>query len=361
MISHSDRKLAVTLIQEANENGARLALACDELNISVRTYQRWNKEKGVKADQRPLAERPEPKNKLSTKEREKILETVKQQEFVDLPPTQIVPKLADQGLYFGSESTYYRILREQNMQHHRGKSNKPQNRVAESHVAYAPNQVWTWDITWLSGPVLGLYYRLYLIIDLFSRKIVGWEVWETELAEYAEKLIKKAVIKENIKGRPLVLHSDNGSPMKASTFQATLEALGIQRSYSRPRVSNDNPYSESIFRTIKYRPAYPEYGFESIETAREWVMKLVHWYNYDHQHSGINFVTPNQCHTGEYVEVLKKREEVYQQAKKRHPERWSNTIRDWTPHSSVSLNPMKEDEKELAKSNSRSHSEAASH
>lgn len=344
MISHSDRKLAVKLIREANEGGARLALACDELNINVRTYQRWVSEKDVKNDQRPLVKRPEPKNKLSNEERNQILSVVNQKNYVDLPPSQIIPKLADLGIYIASESSFYRVLHEDNLQNHRGKSNKPKKRVPESHVAHAPNQVWTWDITWLHGPVLGIFYRLYLIIDLFSRKIVGWEVWESETAEHAERLIKKAVIKERIQGRPLVLHSDNGSPMKAATFQATLESLGIQRSYSRPRVSNDNPYSESIFRTLKYRPSYPEHGFKTLEHAREWVMKLVHWYNFEHQHSGINFVTPNQCHTGEYKDVLTRRNEVYKQAKSRNPERWSASTRDWSPHESVALNPMKEEE-----------------
>lgn len=361
MINHSDRKIAVGLIQEANRNGARLALACKELNLSVRTYQRWVSEGDVKEDQRPLAKRPEPKNKLTVEEKEKMVEIVKKEEFVDLPPSQIVPKLADQGVYIASESSFYRLLREQKMQHHRGRSNKPHRRVPKSHIAYAPNQVWTWDITWLNGPVLGLYYRLYLIIDLFSRKIVGWEVWEKESAEYAEKLIKKAVIKERIHGKPLVLHSDNGSPMKAATFQATLETLGIQRSYSRPRVSNDNPYSESMFRTLKYRPEYPEHGFETIEAARTWVTQLVHWYNYEHQHSGINFVTPNQCHTGVYVDVLNRRQEVYDQAKSKHPERWSKSTRDWSPHQSVALNPMKENEEKEIQDEAQSHSKAACH
>lgn len=361
MISHSDREKAVELIQEANQNGARLAQACQELNISVRTYERWVSGEGhVKKDQRPLIQRPEPKNKLTTKEKEAILETVKKEEYSDLPPSQIVPKLADEGTYIASESSFYRILREENMQHHRGRSERPKKRVPESHVATAPNQVWTWDITWLNGPVLGLYYRLYLILDLFSRKIVGWEVWESETAAYAEKLIKKAVMKENIQGRPLVLHSDNGSPMKAATFQATLETLGIQRSYSRPRVSNDNPYSEAIFRTLKYRPAYPEKGFETIEQAREWVVKLVYWYNQEHQHSGINFVTPHQRHTGTHINILGKRQEVYEQARSKHPERWSGITRNWEPQKSVALNPIKEDEQENTVP-LRSHSGAACH
>lgn len=342
MISPSDRALAVELIQEANQNGARLALACKELNISVRTYERWVSEGGVKEDGRPLANRPEPKNKLTNEEKEEILEVVKKEEFANLPPSQIVPKLADQKIYIASESSFYRVLREQNMQHHRGRSKKPEKRIPESHIAIAPNQVWTWDITWLKGPVKGLFYRLYMIIDLFSRKIVAWEIWETEEAQYAEELIKKAVVSEKIQGRPLVLHSDNGSPMKAATFQALLEKLGIQSSYSRPRVSNDNSYSEAIFRTLKYRPEYPYKGFKTLEEARKWSFKFVHWYNCVHLHSGINFVTPEQCHTGVYIDVLKNRNEVYEQAKQRHPERWSRSTRDWSAHTHVALNPMKD-------------------
>jgi putative transposase len=342
MISPSDRVLAVELIQEANRNGARLTLACKELNISVRTYERWVSEGGIKEDQRPIASRPEPKNKLTKEEKEKILEVVKQGEFVDLPPTQIVPRLADESIYIASESTFYRVLREQNMQNHRGRSKRPERRLPESHLARTPNQVWTWDITWLKGPVKGMFYRLYLIIDLFSRKIVGWEVWEMEESKYAEELVKRAIISEHIQGEPLVLHSDNGSPMKAATFQALLEKLGIQSSYSRPRVSNDNPYSEAMFRTLKYRPGYPHKGFENLEAARTWSKSFVHWYNCVHFHSGINFVTPEQCHTGVHIDLLKKRKEVYEEAKQRHPERWSRDTRDWSAHESVALNPMKE-------------------
>ncbi len=173
-----------------------------------------------------------------------------------------------------------------------------------------------------------MYYRLYLIIDLFSRKIVAWEVWESEEAIHAEELIKRAVISEKIQGKPLVLHSDNGSPMKAATFQVLLEKLGIQKSYSRPRVSNDNPYSESIFRTMKYRPEYPYKGFETLESARKWAMRFVNWYNVEHQHSEINFVTPDQCHTGVYIDILKKRKELYEKARLRNPERWTRSTRD---------------------------------
>ncbi|MBB4823645.1 transposase InsO family protein [Sporosarcina luteola] len=189
-----------------------------------------------------------------------------------------------------------------------------------------------------------MYYRLYLILDLFSRKVVGWEVWETEESKYAKSLIKKSVINEKIQGRPLVLHSDNGSPMKASTFLSLLEKLGIHSSFSRPRVSNDNPYSEAMFRTLKYRPDYPHKGFETLEQARQWGRQFVHWYNEIHLHSGLNFVTPVQCHTGAHVAILEKRKGVYEQAKERHPERWARGTRNWSPHEKVTLNPMRDEE-----------------
>lgn len=343
MISPSNRALAVELILEANQTGARLAKACEELHISVRTYERWVAEGDVKVDQRPLVKRPVPKNKLSEKEKEEILEVVKQEEYADLPPTQIVPKLADRGTYIASESTFYRVMREEKMQHHRGRSQKPTRRIPESHLATLPNQVWTWDITWLGGPVKGLYYRLYLILDLFSRKVVGWEVWEKEEAKHAETLVKKAVINEKVQGAPLVLHSDNGSPMKAETFLSLLEKLGIQSSFSRPRVSNDNPYSEAMFRTLKYRPDFPYKGFASLEEARQWAQQFVHWYNEVHLHSGLNFVTPVQCHTGEHITILEKRKDVYTEAKAKHPERWARGTRNWAPNEQVALNPMRDE------------------
>lgn len=342
MTCPSNRKLAVELIQEANRNGARLAKACEELHISVRTYERWVKDGEIQLDQRPIAKRPIPKNKLSEEERTEILTVVKQDEYADLPPTQIVPKLADQGTYIASESTFYRVLREEKMQNHRGFSQKPTKRVPESHLAVAPNQVWTWDITWLAGPVKGMFYRLYLIIDLFSRKVVGWEVWETEEANYAEQLVQKAVLNEKIQGAPLVLHSDNGSPMKASTFQGFLEKMGIQSSYSRPRVSNDNPYSEAMFRTLKYRPDFPRKGFKTLEEARAWAIKFIRWYNEVHLHSALKFVTPVQCHTGKHIGILEKRKEVYEEAKQKHPERWAGQTRNWSAQQQVALNPIKE-------------------
>ena len=344
LISDSDRVTAVELINEARENGARLEPACDELNISVRTYQRWTKEGEVKKDQRPLIDRPTPKNKLSDEERQEIIKIINSPKYADLAPSQIVPKLADEGIYLASESTIYKILKEEKMNTHRARTSPPVKREPPTHIAIAPNQVWTWDITWLNAVIKGQFYKLYLIIDMFSRLIVAYEVWEEEKAEHAEYLIRKATLSQGIAGKPLVLHSDNGSPMKAATFQATLEKLGVQSSFSRPRVSNDNPYSEALFKTMKYRPKYPFNGFKSLDEARKWVEKFVNWYNKDHLHSGIKFLTPYQRHYGLDKGIMEKRIATYEEAKARHPERWSKNIRDWTLPEYVSLNPIDEEE-----------------
>jgi transposase InsO family protein len=265
-------------------------------------------------------------------------------EFADLVPAQIVLKLADQGKYLASESTIHRILKEEKMNRHKRSSKMPVKREAPTHIATAPNQVWTWDITWLNALIKGQYYKLYLIVDMFSRLIVGYEVWETKKAEYAEYLIKKTTLAQGIVGKPLVLHADNGSPMKAATFLATLEKLGIQNSFSRPRVSNDNPYSESLFKTMKYRPKYPFKGFASLEEARKWVQKFVHWYNYTHLHSGINFITPYQRHYGLDKEIMQNRIKIYEEAKAKNPERWSKNTRDWSLPEYVALTPIKDTE-----------------
>jgi len=179
MISAPDRILAVELIDEAREAGARLRPACKVLNITDRTYQRWTGENGIKEDQRQIVERPTPKNKLSEEERSEIIKTVNTPEYADLPPSQIVPKLADEGIYIASESTIYRVLKEEKMNTHRARTKEPVKREPPTHVATAPNQVWTWDITWLNALIKGHYYKLYLIIDMFSRLIVAYEVWET--------------------------------------------------------------------------------------------------------------------------------------------------------------------------------------
>ena len=331
------------MINEARRNGARLKPACKVVGITDRTYQRWVDGNNIKEDQRPYADRPVPYNKLSKEEYNAVVRVANLPQYVDLPPSQIVPALADKGIYIASESTMYRILKNENMQHHRGRDQSPtKSKAPDTHVANGPNQVWTWDITYLNTSIRGIYYKLYMIVDIFSRKIVGWEVWEEENGEYAAKLVERAVIVEKIRRSPLILHSDNGPAMKAVTLKTKLESLGIISSYSRPRVSNDNPYSEALFRTCKYRSSYPVEGFGTIYAAREWVNGFVEWYNNEHYHSGLNFVTPNSRHNRTADKIIKKRKKVYNAARESHPERWTRDIRNWELPDTVALNPTKE-------------------
>ena len=329
--------------------GCRLHCACAELDICIRTYQRWVRDgdDAVVADRRTTSVRPAPGNKLSEEEREQILAVANSEQFASLPPSQIVPTLTDQGVYLASESSFYRVLKEAQQQHHRGRAKKPSKRVVTSHCAIAPNQIWSWDITWLPAEIRGKYYYWYMILDVFSRKIVGHEVHEAESADLASLLMRRASLAEGLAGRPLVLHSDNGSPMKGATMLATLENLGVAASFSRPRVSNDNPYAESLFRTCKYRPDYPSKPFGSVEEAKAWMHKFVRWYNQDHKHSGLKFVTPAQRHSGQANDILAHREQVYREAWSRNPRRWTQQTRNWKLQDEVWLNPERIQSEEL--------------
>lgn len=341
LITSSDRATAVELITEANNAGARKQEACKLLNITLRTLQRWEKEQGL-TDKRQRLSRSEPVNKLTQKEREMILAIANDKIYYNLPPSKIVPMLADKGVYIASESSFYRVLRKAGQLTHRGLSKKPKNNKPKAYIATSINQVWSWDISYLPSQVQGLYYYLYMIIDIYSRKIVGWSIHEKESSELASLLISQACLDENISEKQLVLHSDNGSPMKGATMIATLEKLGVVPSFSRPSVSDDNPFSESLFKTLKYHANFPKYEkFATIVGAREWVEDFVNWYNTQHLHSGIKFVTPAQRHQGLDQMILHKRHMVYRMAKLQHPDRWSGNTRDWSHIEAVSLNPNK--------------------
>ena len=326
------------LVHEAVSAGARQRKACEVVGVDPRTLQRWRAQ-GIGADGR-AGPKQAPKNKLSAQERERILEVVNSPEHRDLCPKQIVPRLADQGEYLASESTLYRVLREEGQLKHREPSSPPTNRSRpEECVATAPGQVWSWDITYLRSPILGVFFYLYVVLDVWSRKIVGWSVHEAESGGHASAMIEAACAREGIGRDQLVLHSDNGGPMKGATLLTTLRALGVATSFSRPSVSNDNPYSESVFRTVKYRPQYPRKPFASLEAARTWVSWFIGWYNTQHRHSAIRFVTPDERHSGKDAEILAKRDAVYAAARERRPDRWTGNTRDWTPIESVVLNP----------------------
>ncbi len=340
----------MTLIQSSMRQGCRLPEACEEVEISLRTYRRWTIKGENQGDKRPIASRPTPSNKLSEAERKAILAVCNEETYASLPPSQIVPRLLDQGIYLGSESSFYRILKAEGQLHHRGRSRVPKKHpLPTTHHANGPNEVWTWDITYCPGRVRGMFYFLYMIVDIFSRKIVGYEVYEQERGEHAAELIQRSLLREKCFRKPLVLHSDNGAPMKASTMKAKLEELGIIPSYSRPRVSNDNPFSESLFRTLKYRPEWPSSGFESLKEAQNWVQRFVGWYNNEHRHSRLNFVTPVQRHEGLDTEILVKRKCVLEKVKDKHPNRWSKEVRNTAPVGSVTLNPERSESEAVDK------------
>lgn len=336
------------MIREAVGSGCRLHKACEELGLSTRTFQRWIGEgDAARADGRITANRPQPRNKLSAAERQQILEVANSAEFASLPPSQIVPSLADRGVYLASESSFYRVLRDASQQHRRGRARQPSRHVVTSHCATAPNQLWSWDITWLPAAIKGKFCYWYMMLDVFSRKIVGHEVQEAESAELAALLMRRTSLAEGLAGRPLVLHSDNGCAMKGATMLATLENLGVLASFSRPRVSNDNPYAEALFRTCKYRPDYPRKAFASVDAARAWTQQFVRWYNHEHKHSGLKFVTPAQRHSGVATAVLAQRDAVYAQAKAGNPHRWSRSTRNWELKDEVWLNPERMPRAEL--------------
>lgn len=311
--------------------------ACEVLGISLRTLQRWERAETLEDGRR--GPKTKPANALSEEERMHIIAIASSPKYRDESPAQIVPSLADEGIYIASESSFYRVLREHRMLTHRGKARAANHHRPTEIVASGANMAWTWDITYLRSAVKGLFFYLYLFVDIWSRKIVGWDVHESEDGAQASALIRTAAMVEGIEPETLILHSDNGGPMKGATMLATLQWLGIVPSFSRPHVSDDNPYSESLFRTLKYRPEYPERPFESLEAARRWVKEFVGWYNHEHRHSGIRFVTPAQRHAGEEQEILRNREEVYRKAKEKNPSRWSGNTRNWEPIHTVILNP----------------------
>jgi len=284
-----------------------------------------------------------PANKLSEIEKQKLLTTANSEEFYDLPPCKIVPMLADKGKFIASESTFYRILKEENLLAHRGKSKPAKNNKPMPLVATGPNQVYCWDITYMKSPITGMFYYLYMFMDVFSRKIVGQEVHENEDMEKSAQLMTTIYKTEGLVEGQVKLHSDNGGPMKGATMLATLQNLGIVPSFSRPKVSNDNPFSESLFKTLKYCPQYPSRPFESIEEARSWVKNFVQWYNHQHLHSGNKFITPADRHAGKDQQILKKRKAVYEKAKRRNPNRWSKETRNWDRVEKVELNGLREE------------------
>ena len=275
MTSLTARTDLLNIIQEAIDAGARQSRACQIVGVDQRTLQRWRKSPEC-GDRRPLREQSPP-NKMTEMERDRILKIINSAEYGGLSPCQIVPRLAEKGIYIGSESTIYRILRQAGQLKHRSKASAPRRKKPEPLRATAPNQIYSWDITYLPTPVRGRHFYLYKFLDIFSRKIVGWAVYEGESSTLAADVLRDVCLREKIQRGQVVLHSDNGSPMKGATMLATLQELGVARSLSRPSVSNDKPYSESAFKTLKYHPTYPCQPFADLTQARDWVARFIYW------------------------------------------------------------------------------------
>ena len=332
----------MTLVSASVADGCAQGKACAAIGLSERRLQRWVRSQG----QEDLRHGPKtaPANKLSAAERAHIVAVASSTEYCDMSPHQIVPKLADGGQYVASESSFYRVLKANALLTHRGRS-KPKSVGARPRAkeATAPRELFSWDITYLRTAVQGQYYYLYLFLDVFSRKAVGWAVHAEESMEYSSSLLAQICRVENIEKGRVCLHSDNGSPMKGATMLVTMQRLGVMPSFSRPSVSNDNPFSEALFKTLKYCPQYPSQPFASLEEARCWVAEFISWYNTVHLHSAIKFTTPASRHCGDDVGILTRRDSIYKAAQLRSPNRWSGKTRNWEKVSRVRLNWLKED------------------
>lgn len=347
----ADRESVLRLVDETVADGATQEKACEYLGVTEKSVQRWRL-RPVLDDQR-RGPKTTPANKLSSGERANLIAVATSAEFRDVSPHQIVPRLADRGEYLASEATIYRVLKAEKLMAHRGRSKPREVARPRAYEATGPCELFSWDITYLRSQIAGQFFYLYLFLDVFSRKIVGWEIYDCESAEHSSRLLAKICLAEGIQKNQIAVHADNGGPMKGATMLVTMQRQGVVPSFSRPSVSNDNPFSESLFKTLKYCPRYPSKPFASIEDARAWVSEFVRWYNTVHLHSAIGFTTPESRHRGEDTEILAKRKAVYEAAKQKHPSRWSGETRKCKKVEVVRLNWLKEDEASTTTASSR--------
>ena len=337
-----ERKNLVELFQEGLRKGARAKAIADLIGLCSRTLRRWGiaiDAQGFSQDGRKGSIRMVP-HRFSEEERQQVLATINDPEYADLTPAQIVARLTEQGGWVGSESSIYRIMRQEGLLNHRGRSRPPrQPQEPPALEATGINQVLAWDITLLPGPVKGQFYYLYMAMDVWSRRIIGAEVHECEAGELAKNFFDRICRDEGItKQDATVLHADNGAPMRSYTLAAKMAELGVSLSFSRPRVSNDNAFAEAVFRTMKYHQSYPSRRFRDLPSVRAWVESFVDWYNNEHRHSGIKYVTPNQRHYGEADEICRIRQETYEKARQKNPRRWTRATRDWSQPQVVRVN-----------------------
>jgi putative transposase len=291
--------------------------ACAALSLPRASYYRQLKPT-ERADHRPP-----PPLKLSADEHEQVQQTLCSERFVDHAPASVVATLLDEGVYLCAERTMYRILAEHNQLKERRRGHQHRDYAKPELLAMAPNQVWSWDITKLKGPQTWSYFHLYVILDIFSRYVVGWMVADRESAILAQTLIEQTCTKQGIESDQLILHADRGPSMKSKLVAHLLADLGITKTHSRPYTSDDNPYSEAHFKTLKYRPGFPE-RFGSIQDAKSYCQTFFKWYNTVHKHSGIAMLTPQDVHYEQATQVLENRQLTLTEAFVQHPKRFKN-------------------------------------
>jgi transposase InsO family protein len=331
------------IVEELDDPRVPIAQACTALGISRATLYRQTQPAMPPA----LPTRAASPRRLSDLERQAVLDVLHSEEFVDQPPPEVYARLLSRGVYLASIRTMYRVLAEFGESAERRAQRRPMTHAKPSLTATAPNQIWTWDITKLRGPLPGIFYCLYAVLDLFSRMTVGWMLAECESAELAEHLFAETVARHGVEPDSLTVHADRGSAMRSVGLAQLLGSLGVARSFSRPHVSDDNAFSESQFKTLKYQPDYPD-RFSSPAHARAWCQEFFDWYNDLHQHSGLALFTPADVFYGRVEDIAARRQVALDAAYAAHPERFPNgppVVR--RPPDSVSINPLSADDAAL--------------
>lgn len=296
-----------------------VATLCKAAGMPRSSYYRKNKDK----HDVPTTTRQKPKNALSIEEKDKVLALLHSERFIDKTPYDAYNAMIDEGKYYCSPRTMYRVLKERGETTVRRRQRSHSNAIKPELISSRPNEVWTWDITKLKGPQKWQYYYLYVIMDIYSRYVVGWLIADCESQTLASRLIQETALKQGIQPQQLTLHADRGASMTSHSVAQLLEFLGIEKSHSRPYTSDDNPFSESQFKTLKYHPEFPV-RFYTLENAEAFCQRYFNWYNHEHYHSGIQWLTPQHVHYGSANKVLQSRHDTLTKMYQQNPIRFNN-------------------------------------